>query len=136
MGDIDRVDPRVLLTLVEARFVPVVASLAGSDDGDVFNVNADTVAESLAVALRALAASWRISTVHEERWRPLFDARRPHVFLLWHEALLPLLRAAPTSDGAAGRRPSSGPTIRIRRSFASRCASGANPGRNMTRLRA
>ena len=42
-------------------------------------------------ALRALAASWRIRTIDEERWRPLYDARRPHVFLLWHEALLPLL---------------------------------------------
>lgn len=53
VGDVDRVDPRVLVTLMEARFVPVVASLAGGDDGEVFNVNADTVAESLAVGLRA-----------------------------------------------------------------------------------
>ena len=53
VGDIDRVDPRILLTLLESRFVPVVASLAGGEDGEVFNVNADTVAESLAVALRA-----------------------------------------------------------------------------------
>ena len=53
VGDIDRVDPRVLSTLMEARFVPVVASLAGDEDGGVYNVNADTVAESLAVALRA-----------------------------------------------------------------------------------
>ncbi|MBA3497202.1 MAG: lysophospholipid acyltransferase family protein [Gemmatimonadota bacterium] len=44
-----------------------------------------------APAFRVLAASWRIRTVHEERWRPLYDARRPHVFLLWHEVLLPLL---------------------------------------------
>jgi lysophospholipid acyltransferase (LPLAT)-like uncharacterized protein len=42
-------------------------------------------------AIRVLAASWRIRTVDEERWRPLYEARRPHVFLLWHEALLPLL---------------------------------------------
>jgi lysophospholipid acyltransferase (LPLAT)-like uncharacterized protein len=41
--------------------------------------------------LRLLAASWRIETVNEERWRPLYQARRPHVFLLWHEVLLPLL---------------------------------------------
>ncbi|MEO6056134.1 MAG: lysophospholipid acyltransferase family protein [Gemmatimonadales bacterium] len=27
----------------------------------------------------------------EARWRPLYEARRPHVFLLWHEVLLPLL---------------------------------------------
>lgn len=53
VGDLDGVDPRVLLTLLEARFVPVVASLAGDGDGNVYNVNADTVAESLAVALRA-----------------------------------------------------------------------------------
>jgi acetylglutamate kinase len=53
VGDIDRVDPRVLTTLLQARFVPVVASLAGDGDGNVFNVNADTVAETLAVALRA-----------------------------------------------------------------------------------
>ena len=53
VGDIDRVDPRVLTTLVEARFVPVVASLAGDAEGNVYNVNADTVAEHLAIALKA-----------------------------------------------------------------------------------
>ena len=53
VGDLDRVDPRVLLTLLEARFVPVVAGLAGDGEGNVYNVNADTVAESLAVALHA-----------------------------------------------------------------------------------
>jgi acetylglutamate kinase len=53
VGDVDRVDPRIITTLVESRFVPVVASLAGDDEGNVYNVNADTVAESLAVALRA-----------------------------------------------------------------------------------
>jgi acetylglutamate kinase len=53
VGDIDRVDSRVLTTLLETRFVPVVASLAGDTDGNVYNVNADTVAESLAVALKA-----------------------------------------------------------------------------------
>ncbi len=42
-------------------------------------------------AVRALAASWRIRPVDEGRWRPLYEARRPHVFLAWHEALLPLL---------------------------------------------
>ncbi|HET6795949.1 MAG TPA: lysophospholipid acyltransferase family protein [Gemmatimonadales bacterium] len=41
--------------------------------------------------VRALATSWRIELVHEERWRGLYDAGRAHVFLLWHEALLPLL---------------------------------------------
>ena len=53
VGDIELADPRVLTTLLDARFVPVVASLAGDGEGKVYNVNADTVAESLAVALKA-----------------------------------------------------------------------------------
>ena len=41
--------------------------------------------------MRALASSWRIRLRHEERWRRIYEAGQPHVFLLWHEALLPLL---------------------------------------------
>ena len=54
VGDIERVDPHVLDTLVQARCIPVVASLAGDDDGHIYNVNADTVAESIAVAMQAM----------------------------------------------------------------------------------
>ncbi len=54
VGDIVRVDTHVLTTLMDARCVPVIASLAGDDEGNVYNVNADTVAESVAVALQAL----------------------------------------------------------------------------------
>ena len=53
VGDIDSVDPRVLVSLLDGRFVPVIASLAGDADGNVYNVNADTVAETLAIALKA-----------------------------------------------------------------------------------
>jgi len=42
-------------------------------------------------AVRVLASSWRITVIQEERWRILSETKRPHVFLLWHEALLPLL---------------------------------------------
>jgi acetylglutamate kinase len=53
VGDIVAVEPRPLLTLLDAGYVPVVASLAGDNEGQVYNVNADTMAETLAVALRA-----------------------------------------------------------------------------------
>lgn len=53
VGDLDAVDPRILHTLLAARFVPVIASLAGDSEGRVYNVNGDTVAEALAVALKA-----------------------------------------------------------------------------------
>ena len=38
-----------------------------------------------------LARSWRIQVVHEERWRGLRDSGESYLFVLWHEALLPLL---------------------------------------------
>jgi len=41
--------------------------------------------------VRVLAGSWRVRLVHEERWRVLHEQGQPVVFLLWHEALLPLL---------------------------------------------
>ena len=53
VGDIQEVDVRVITTLLDNRFVPVVASLAGDREGRVYNVNADTVAERLAIALKA-----------------------------------------------------------------------------------
>jgi len=53
VGDIEKVDPRILTTLLDGRFVPVVASLAGDGEGNIYNVNADTVAEAIAIALGA-----------------------------------------------------------------------------------
>jgi hypothetical protein len=41
--------------------------------------------------ISALAHSWRIETSHEEYWRALHEARRPLIFMCWHEALFPLL---------------------------------------------
>ena len=53
-------------------------------------------AEPLAVALGSplitgLAATWRFRQRGGEHWRPLWDTKRPFVFVLWHSRLLPLL---------------------------------------------
>lgn len=53
VGDLEAVDIRLLARLAEAGFVPVIASLAAAADGAPLNVNADTVAAALAVALGA-----------------------------------------------------------------------------------
>lgn len=53
VGDILDVDPRLLRTLLGDGFVPVIASLAADDDGNVYNVNADTLAAVVAPALAA-----------------------------------------------------------------------------------
>jgi acetylglutamate kinase len=53
VGDIDGVDTALLDLLLPQGYVPVVASLAADRDGNVLNVNADTVAEALASAVKA-----------------------------------------------------------------------------------
>ncbi len=56
VGDVESVDPALLAALVGAGFVPVVASVCADSDGALFNVNADTVAFEIAVALGASLA--------------------------------------------------------------------------------
>lgn len=53
VGDVASVDPAALLDIVDAGRIPVVASVAPGPDGQVYNVNADTAASALAVALGA-----------------------------------------------------------------------------------
>jgi acetylglutamate kinase len=53
VGDIVGVDPSVLNVLLDQGFVPVIASLGADGDGEVLNINADTVASEVAVALGA-----------------------------------------------------------------------------------
>ena len=53
VGDVDSVDPSALLDLIEAGRIPVVATVAPGPDGQIYNVNADTAASALAIALGA-----------------------------------------------------------------------------------
>ncbi len=53
VGDVARVRPEAVLDLIGAGRIPVVSSVAPDPDGVVHNVNADTAAAALAVALGA-----------------------------------------------------------------------------------
>jgi acetylglutamate kinase len=53
VGDIVEVEPGFVVGLLDDGLVPVVSSVARGRDGSVFNVNADTAAAALAVALSA-----------------------------------------------------------------------------------
>ncbi len=53
VGDIEQVDPHPLQHLLDGGMLPIVCSLAGGPDGTVLNVNADTVAARIAIALQA-----------------------------------------------------------------------------------
>lgn len=53
VGDVASVNPGAVLDLIDAGRVPVIATVAPGPDGLVYNVNADTAAAALAVALGA-----------------------------------------------------------------------------------
>jgi acetylglutamate kinase len=53
VGDVVEVDPAAVLDLIEAGRIPVVSTVAPDEDGQVLNVNADTAAAALAIALGA-----------------------------------------------------------------------------------
>jgi len=53
VGEVARVRPESVLDLIEAGRIPVVSSVAPDVNGVIHNVNADSAAASLAVALRA-----------------------------------------------------------------------------------
>ena len=51
VGDVAGVDPALLQHLLKGGYVPVVAPFSASQDGQVLNTNADTVAAEVAAAL-------------------------------------------------------------------------------------
>lgn len=53
VGEVAEVRPENVLGLIEAGRIPVVATVAPDEDGQIHNVNADTAAGALAVALNA-----------------------------------------------------------------------------------
>jgi acetylglutamate kinase len=53
VGDITEVSPGAVRALLDDGRIPVVSSVAAGEDGEVYNVNADTAAGALAVALGA-----------------------------------------------------------------------------------
>jgi len=53
VGEVSAVDTRVLDSLASSGFIPVIAPVAGGEDGKTYNINADLVAGKLAEVLRA-----------------------------------------------------------------------------------
>ncbi|RKY00073.1 MAG: acetylglutamate kinase [Spirochaetes bacterium] len=53
VGDIKKINPDLLNVLLENGYVPVISSLADDGRGNILNINADTVASHIAVAMGA-----------------------------------------------------------------------------------
>lgn len=53
VGDVERIDPTIIHSVIEQGYIPVVAPIGADENGDTYNINADYVASELAVALKA-----------------------------------------------------------------------------------
>lgn len=53
VGDVAQIDPMILQSLIDDEFIPVVATIGTDAAGQAYNINADTVAGRIAVALQA-----------------------------------------------------------------------------------
>jgi acetylglutamate kinase len=53
VGEIEWVDPAILMTLLGNNYIPVIAPIAIDRSGGSLNINADTAAGDIAVALKA-----------------------------------------------------------------------------------
>lgn len=53
VGDVESVDPAALQTLLREGYLPVLSPLSADEEGNLLNVNADTVASRVASALKA-----------------------------------------------------------------------------------
>ena len=53
VGEITSVNPQIIKTLDSSQFIPVIAPVGCGDDGQTYNINADTAAGAIAGALKA-----------------------------------------------------------------------------------
>ena len=53
VGDVETVDPEILMIMAGKGYIPVISPIASDGQGNNLNVNADTVAGAVAVAMRA-----------------------------------------------------------------------------------
>ena len=53
VGEVKKVNPKVVLTQLEGGYIPVISPIGFAPDGGSLNINADTAASELAIALKA-----------------------------------------------------------------------------------
>ena len=91
VGDVVDVQPQIVRSLLDEGKVPVVATVAPGLDGEIYNVNADTAAAAIAIALGAekLVVLTDVEGLYED-W-PASDAVISSIDVDALQALLPEL---------------------------------------------
>ena len=96
VGDVVSVDTEVIDVLLQTSFVPVVASLGVGGNGEVFNINADTIAMEIAKHLGAhkLVLLTDVNGIYRD-----LDNMDSRIDILKKEEALNLIESGVVSDG-------------------------------------
>jgi acetylglutamate kinase len=101
VGEVDHVNVEPVVSILDQGRIPVVASIGLGYDGEAYNVNADTVAAELAVALRAtkLIVMTDVDGVHDHDGTLLSELDRGRAAALISDGvisggMIPKVRAA------------------------------------------
>ncbi len=98
VGDVRSVDTTLIDKLLAEQLVPVIATIGTDDDGNAYNVNADTAAAAIAAAL---SAEKLIHLTNVEGIRAVADDAATRQSHLGSDALELLLRAGALGGGMA-----------------------------------
>ena len=81
VGNIVSVKPEILERLTSDRYIPVVAPIGTDDDGNSYNINADTVASAVASALGAekLILLTDVEGVKDESGHVIYEAHKNEI---------------------------------------------------------
>ncbi len=111
VGEVARVDPRPIRTLIESDYIPVIAPTAGDEAGATYNINADLVAGEVAAALVAekLVLLTDIDGILDRQGHLLSTLNRAQVDQLKADGtisrgMLPKVQACLTALGAGVRK--------------------------------
>lgn len=74
VGEIEEINPSILHTLLDSGYIPVIAPIAIDRNGQSLNINADTAAGEIAIALHAY------KLINMTDVDGIMDASRSHVF--------------------------------------------------------
>jgi acetylglutamate kinase len=74
VGEIEEINPSILHTLLDSGYIPVIAPIAIDRNGQSLNINADTAAGEIAIALRAY------KLINMTDVDGIMDGSRSHVF--------------------------------------------------------
>ncbi len=84
VGDIVRVDPHIIQYLASDAYIPVIAPIGMDEEGQSYNINADSVAAAIAAATSAekLILLTDVEGVKDEQGNVIYETRREEIHQL------------------------------------------------------